>query len=337
MSFPYLFTSTFDTGNNSEWDSESDTGSLLDFPHYSTLCAIPGAPAPYRGAYCMRIQPGDTNDHVLVEGDIDVADGSTGWVRFALYISTDFAATADDIFNIYEWQQAGGTVEASVSLQITASTDVVEIATGDGAEASTGWTFLSKGVWHVIESMITVSTGGTGVLDLYVDGARVQNLTSQTHAAAVGGGVLGTQNTLDTTDTGYLLFDQFVFDETRAAITHRFHTHQLVTRSAFPFVGPGKVSNLKLLDGGSGDVTCELYDTDVYSSSLTPVWRERTNANNTNVDAADVPIEFSRGCLMLLGGTSPGAIVNVGRAVGWGSDGAIKAYAARRTAAPGNI
>src|SRR3990167_1649169 len=334
MAFPYIASSSFDTGNNSEWDSESDTGSLLDFPHYTTLAAIQDAPAPYRGAYCMRITPGDTNDHTLTEGDMNIADGSTAWVRFAMYISKDFAATANDIFNIFEWQSAGATVEAVISLQITATTDLVEIAAADGTEASTGWTYLSKGVWHVIEAMLTVSTGSAGVLDLYVDGERVQNLASQDHAGAITDGIFGTQGTLSTTNAGYLLFDEFAFDDTRLALTQRFHTHRLITRSSFLFMGPGKILNVKIVDGGGGDVIVQLYDTDVYNASLTPIWTDRTNTANTNVDAADVPIEFNRGCLALLSGTLTGAILNIGRAVGWGSDGAIRTYAVNRKAAP---
>jgi hypothetical protein len=337
MAFPYLYAASFDTGDNSEWDSESDTGALLDFPHYSALAAIAGHPMPFRGAYCMRITPGDTNDHTVLEGDIDVADTVTRWVRFALYVSTDFAATADDEFSIFQWQQAAGTVEAHVALQVTAATDLVDIGTADGTGTPATYHHLSKGRWHVIESMITVSTGGAGVVALWVDGVRLTNLTSQTHAAAVGAGVLGTQDTLATTNAGYLLFDEFAFDDTRLGLTERWGTTRLITRSCFLFVGPGRVDNLKILDGGAGDVTVELYDTDTYYSSLTPRWRDRTAVANTNLDAADVPIHFTRGCLAILGGTTPGAIVSIGRAVGWGSDAAIRSYALNRAQGFGAI
>lgn len=331
MAFPYIFPANFDTGDNSEWDSESDTGSLLDFPHFTTLAAVPGASAPYRGAYCMRITPGDTNDHTLTEGDIDIADTVTRWIRFALYISTDFAATANDTFNIFEFQQGGGTVEASLGLRITATTDLMEIGIGDGT-APTDFASISKGVWHVVEVRMLVSTGTAGTLTLLVDGAQHVALTGLTNAAAVGQGVLGTQDTLSTTNAGFLLFDAFVFDDTRQAITNRFDEHRLIAGSAFLFVGPGTIDNAKILDGGSGDVVMQLCDTDVYTSSLTPVWQDRTTTNNASVDAADVPVEFSRGCLALLSGTLPGANLKIGSAVGWGSDGAIRSYAARRTA-----
>jgi len=275
----------------------------------------------------------------LTFANVDIADTVTRWIRFAIYVTNNFAATADDIFNIFEWQSAGAVVEAAISLQITAATGVVEIAVGDGIVASTGWTYVSKGVWHVIEALFTVDvTPGTGdVITLYVDGGQVQTVTGGNVAAAISDGVLGTQNTLATTNAGWILLDEFAFDDTRIGITHRFHTSRMITRSSFVFMGPGRIENMKILDGGSGDVVVQLFDTDVYSASLTPVWTDRTNSANTNVDAADVPVDFSRGCLAILSGTLPGAIMHIGSAVAWGSDGAIRSYAARRTEAPGGI
>lgn len=329
MAYPYLFSASFDTGDNSEWDSESDTGSLLDFPHYSTLCAIPGAPAPYYGAYVMRIAPGDANDHTLTEGDIDIANAVTRWVRFCLFISTNFAATADDTFNIFEFQQAGGTIEASLSLRITGSTDDVEIGIGDGVVA-TDFVSISKGAWHVIELRLLVSTTGTGTFTLWVDGGQAVALTSQTHAAAVGAGVLGTQDTAATTNAGYLLFDAFAFDDTRLSIPYRWANERFLTISGFVFVGGGRLSNVKLLDGGSGDCTVELYDTDVYGASSTPKYRNRTATANVPEDSAEATLEFSRGCLAILGGTTPALIATIDRATAYGSDGAVKSHAAKR-------
>lgn len=330
MALPYIFSASFDTGDNSEWDSEADTGSLLDFPHYTTLARLDGAPAPYRGAYCMRVQPGDTNDHTLTEGDIDISAGGTAWTRFALYISSNFAATADDIFNIFELQQAGGTVETAISLQITAATNLVEIGIGE-TEASTFNSTLEKGVWHQIELSSTVDAGTTnnGTSTLYVNGNAIQTVSSLDQGA-VGQGVLGTQGTLATTSTGYLLFDEFAFDDTRIGITHRFATHRIITTSSFLFMGSGQIGNVKIIDGGGGDATLQLYDADVYNASLTPRWYGQTATANVDVDAADVPIDFSRGCLAILAGTTPAAQFYIQKAKAWGSDGAIRTYAMKR-------
>ncbi len=335
MALPYIHSSSFDTGDNSEWTSESDSGTKLDFPHYSTLCAIPGAPAPYRGAYCMRIQPGDGNDHTLRADSHDIADGSTAWVRWAMFISPDFAASVTDIFNIYEWQSTSSVVEAAISLQITATTNLVEIGIGDGVAASVFPAPLSKGVWHVIEAKNKTDTSDGGILTLYVDRGQVQTFTSVDSSLAVTHALLGTQNTETTTDTGYLLFDEVAFDDTRLAITHRFGEHRIITTSSFLFVGPGRIGNVKLIDQGGGNVVLQLYDADEYSASLSPVWYGQTVVANVDVDAADVPIEFTRGCLAVLSGTLPIAQFQISRAVGWGSDGAVKTYAAKRT--PGAI
>lgn len=337
MALPYIFSSSFDTGDASEWDSEEDTGTKLDFPHYTTLAALPDGPAPYRGAYCMRIQPGDTNVHTVTEGDLNIGEDGTAWLRFALYISKDLAASVTDIFNIYEWQQADGTHEASISLRITTSTNLVELGIGDGAAASVFPAQLPKGQWHVIEAKNLTDTDGAGTLTLYLDGNQIQAFTSIDSAGVIGTGVLGTQDTASTTDTGYLLFDEFSFDDTRLGITHRFATHRTITTSSFLFVGSGRIGNVKLIDTSGGDVVLELYDTDVFSASLSPIWYGQTTTANVDVDAADVPIDFTRGCLAILSGTLPAAQFQISRAVGWGSDGAVKTHAAKRLPSAGGI
>ncbi len=281
----------------------------------------------------MRIADiADANDHTVTEGDMNIADGATAWVRFALYISTTFTATANDIFNIFEWQQAGGTPESVISMQITAATDVVDIGIADGTESSTFQiTGVEKGVWHVIEATMTVSTGSAGVLDLYMDGHRYANLTGLTHAAAVGTAVLGTQNTASTTDVGFLLFDAFAFDNLRIGISDRYSPQRFVTSASGEciFVGPGAVDEVKIIDGGSGDVQLELYDSDVYHESLEPKWRGRTAANDT--DEVEYPtLSFSRGCFARFNaGTLPGAMIHITRA-GTLSEGAMRNYAVRR-------
>ena len=71
MAYPFVFHSNFEQGDNSEWDSQTDTATpdQMDFPHFSTLAKLPDSSlAPYSGAYCARIRlTGETADAVLVE------------------------------------------------------------------------------------------------------------------------------------------------------------------------------------------------------------------------------------------------------------------------------
>ena len=185
MAFPFIFEEDFEDAEGdvittdpaaampsgatrTGFDSESDTGGKLSVVSYRELARTPGAPMPFRGAYLLRNELGDTNDHVVIEGDIDIADGNTRWLRFYLYIGDDFAFTANDTFNIYEHQQAGGTIEAVISLKCTAATDVIEIGLGE-SEAAVFGTALARGRWYCIELSSVAVTGATS--SLYVDDA----------------------------------------------------------------------------------------------------------------------------------------------------------------------
>lgn len=341
MAFPWIFHSNFESGSNAEWDSETDTGSKLDFPHYSQLAMVPCAPAPFRGAYCMRIDlsSGDTNDHTLTEGDIDIADAGTAYFRFYLFVSSNFTATADDVFNIFELQQAGGTVEMALSMQVTAATNLLEIGFGDGAAAPAFVTYPARGRWCCIELLATVSTGGSGVATLFLDGTQVQTTTTLTQAAAVGQGVLGTQNTLSTT-TGILYLDQFVMDDARIyPISVRFPHEVMLTKSSHVFVGAGTVENVSLLSGAGTDNVLSIFDTDVANTNDAGNVRVelKNTANNELVDPAGTPAYCQRGCYVALSGTNPRALVKIGWAQGYWSDGRIKQHGAKRKAAPGGF
>lgn len=335
MAFPYIFEANFEGGTNAEFDSESDTGSRLDFPHYTTLAQIPGMPAPYRGAYCMRIVMGDTNDHTLIEGDIDIADTVTRYSRFMLYVGTDVAATADDTFNIYEVQGTANAVENAVGLRITASTDVVEI--GVGNTAPTVFSVIPKGKWLSVELISVIQTGGTGTATLQVDGGQVAQVTTLTNTAVLRG-VLGTQDTLSTT-TGTLLFDQFAFDDTQLyPITQRFTETVFVTKSGHLFVGAGRVENASLLAGAATDGVLSIYDTDTANTNdVHNLKLELKNVTNSDiVDPAGVPIDLYRGCYVTLAGTTPRAMVKISPRHHF-SDGAIRAYGQRRKARAQNV
>lgn len=344
MAFPYVYQNNFEnTTTPFGADSESDTGSKLDVPRYYDLAAIPGLEVPFRGASCLRIdlRSGDTNDHTVLEGDIDIADAATRWFRFYLYLSPDFAATADDTFNLFELQQADGTVESSLGLRITAATDEVEIGIGDGT-APTSFVVLSKGVWHCVELQALISTAGAGTLDLYLDGSgSVIALSTLTNAAAVGQGVLGTQNTLATT-TGTILIDGFVMDDARIyPLTERWPDSHILTQSGHVFVGPGALESAALLSTGS-DNTCILYDTDTATANdaLSRVV-ELDNAAHTVATGDDGYIRFQRGCYAVLAGTNPRAQLTICTdakgPTAYGSRGAIRTYGLARTARPNNV
>lgn len=345
MSFPWVFHSNFAAGTNAEWDSESDTGSLLDFPHYSTLAKIPGMPAPYSGAYCMRIVLGDTNDHVLVEGDIDIATGTTRYFRFPMYIASDLAATANDNFSIFELQQAAGTQVYTVGITITATTDRCALWVGEAdTPETTSGIQLPVGKWFVVEVEANVDTAAAnGDITVYVDGTEYVSLaTPVQNAAAVGRGVYGTQVTAATT-TGTLLFGELIMDDARIyPPNERFPTTVRVTKTQTVFVGPGYIEGATIL---SANGTMDVYDTD--TANINDLQAKKVELNTGgNFVSNDGLVYFERGCHVVLGGTNPYGEIKLVRnsaqpgvrgPTAYFSDGAIRLYGSKRVDRPQNI
>jgi len=304
VAFPYLFESNFAAGSNAEWDSETDTEAVLDFPHYSVLARSPWSTcAPYRGAYCGRILCGDTADHILIEGDIDIADTVTRYFRFYINFMPDFAATADDVFNFFELQQAAGTVESSLGFRITASTGAIEIGIGDGT-ATTDYSAatLNRNQWYCIELAALIHTTNAGTLTLYVDGTSVVALTGLDNAAAVGRGVLGTQDTLATT-TGTILFGEFAMDDAQLyPYRERFPRQMHLTKSHTVFVGPGWIDSATLMTTGASN-TMYLFDTD--TANTNDAQGMVVELDLTTHTTAEGPFYFQRGCYVQLAGTNP--------------------------------
>jgi hypothetical protein len=279
---------------------------------------------------------GETDAHQLIEGDQDIADTATAWVRFTLFISKNFDATADDIWNIYEFNSAAA-VERAVSLRYVAATDVINIGVGKVAGTVWGTENLQRGRWYTVEAKTVIQTGGTGTGDVYLDGTLAAAITTLTDLAVTTGS-LGTKNTLTTT-SGYLFFDQFVFDDLRVyPISQRFPESVLITKSQHVFLGSGNLENATLLPGAATDGYLQVFDTDNASVlDASNVKLELHNVVNADpVDPAGVPVQLNRGCYVQLTGTTPRAMIAIGSAQGYWSAGRIRDHGARRKQAPGN-
>lgn len=304
MGLPYIFASNFEQGDASEWDSQNDVGSQMDFPHYSTLAGIPGMEVPYSGAYCMRTQLNSTTASLLVESDVAIADGSTGYVRFNFYMGTDFDGSSTND-NIVLLQLTGGgspSVKATVSIGWVASAEAYRFRVGDNtADQETAWP-VEQGKWYTLELETTVSTLGSGVTSLYItpEGAAARataDLTksSITHAAAVSSCNFGPQQQ-NADNGGTMLFDNFAFDNERPWPEERFTDKRLMWKSGHAFLGNGTLESLSMVSTTAA-TEVRLYDTDAYelrNDRLLGVLRNPT-ADQTG-DLLNRPIDFRRGC-----------------------------------------
>ena len=330
MAHPFILEAGFERGSNADWTSETDTGSQLDFPHASELARFPWSEcAPYRGAYCARFTLGaNTTDASLTSTTIDIADTATGYFRFYLYLAPNFTFTADDTVSLFKLTQAaGGTVELTFGLSLTAATDAILIGGSDGtAAADFGATQLQRNRWYCVEIEVNVETNSTGTLRLWLDGTLQVSLTSLDQAAAVGDGVLGVMDRLDTT-TGVILMDEFVMDDARLyPLVDRYPPSLLLTKSGTAFLGAGELDNVSLMSGAGTDCVLTVFDSawgDVNDASKI-VAELKNTANNELVDPAGMPVPVKRGAYVQLSGTNPRALVNIKRAVGYHSPALVR-------------
>ncbi len=323
MAFPYIFHSNFEAGSNAEWDSESDSDSVISYPHYSALAMLPWSmAAPYSGAYCMQIKPaGGSADSTLTEADINISNSTTNYFRFDLYFGTDFAATVTDTIVLLELEGSGNAVTVALGCTITASSGDIVMACGSAASSATpstdGSLVIQRNAWHTIEMTIALDTGSSGTIDIFVtkDGDVAQTtadiaLTGQTHIA-VTDGIFGLQDH-ETTTTGTILLDNFIHDDGRIYPDKRFSRNPEITKSFHAFIGPGSIDGAALLSSAGSNVM-KLWDTDVADTNQ-DFKVELDQDRNTSFTG---PLHFQKGCYVSLAGTSPrGQVVFQGNSAG---------------------
>lgn len=325
MAFPWIFEANFELGSAAEWDSETDTASQLDFPHFSTLARFPwSTAAPFRGAYVMRaVLSGGTADAFVLEGDIDIAANVTRYVKFDMWISPDFTSTANDTINIFEVQSSGPVIEATFGLRIVAATNAINFGIGEVTPTSFGSEAIQRGKWHTVELAIDIDNAGAndGTIDLYV--TRENTPSNETvHAtqvssldqAAVIQGVLGVQLHLATT-TGTILFDNFRFDDARVYPERdRFPLSYLLTKDGHAFVGMGVIDRIEMLSGAGTDNVATIFDTDSGDTTIAGnIVAELKNTANNQVVIQDHEMAVRRGAFVQMSGTTPRVMVHVKR------------------------
>lgn len=313
MAFPWIFEANFERGDNSDWDSETDTAAQLDFPHYSELARFPWPTAtPYSGAYCMRVAlTGGTADAFVLEGDINIAANATRYIKFDMWLSPDFTGTADDTINLFELQDTNNVIEGTFGLRYVNSTNVINFGIGEVTPTSFTTNDMPLGVWYTIEIMALNDPGANdGTLDLFITraGDPAQTTVSVTQVAsldqgAVTHGVLGVQLHLATT-TGTILYDNFIMDDARVFPLPRFSKTPILTQSGHAFIGPGHVSGGQLLTTGASNVM-RLWDTDVADIVSTQNFVAEMDLDSGNFTAVTGPLKFERGCYVELSGTDP--------------------------------
>lgn len=333
MAFPWTGEENFEDGTLGAFNSETDTGSILDFPHYSTLAGIPGMAMPWRGAYCMRVAlAGGTADAYVQENDDwDIAANGTLYFSFRVWLDPSMEAANNDLFAIWQLESSGPTVEAAVFLQYTTANGWRLGLNETAADSGASYQDIALGQWHTVEVFVNLDAGGgnDGTLDAWLNGSAFTQLTSLDQGAIIQGklGAIGP----DAGTSGVLLFDDVRADDAQiyGKDDHRFSETITLTKSGHVFVGAGQIDNITLNAGAGTDCVLEVFDTDTANTNQQYKLRMTNTANNELVDPAGMPLNVHHGCYVSLSGTDPRATVSICK--GAMNEAAMRSVAKRRT------
>lgn len=331
MAYPWLVSVNFESGDGTNTDNETDTGSLLDFPHYTELARH--GMTPYRGSYCMRwftnSDTGDTNDHTVRIDAVNIGEDVTAFFAFKLYLGKDLRFTANDDILLVQFEETEDTTTgASLFLRMINSTDVISLALGDGTTIdTTTLAEIKRGRWYDVEVKMKADLQGAGTLDLYLDRGinSLISLSSLTMAPVVDA-LIGTSGT-ETTTAGTILFDDIRFDDGQIyGDLERYGVHNYrmanvsgTTQSDHPIIGPGKFSCM--VTGTSTDGVLKLYDSDGVPNRLQPFLTIKNTTANVMTPGHDI-FEVSHGVFATLTGTNAEAYFSIDQG-GMLSDGAM--------------
>lgn len=346
MAYPYLSEYNVEQGDKGHFDSESDSASRLDFAHYSDLARTPGLAMPWRGAYCVRVNlaTSTTDAYLQEDSSWDLSASGSIFFRFMLWVSPDTVMANNDQFNVLVLQSAGPVSEVVAGVIYTTAGG---FKFGVGETAITSSLPLALGKWNCIEvkAVIDSGVGNDGTIDYWVNGTAGTQVATLDQAVITQGrfGVVGQDAG---TTAGNILLDALVADDARIYGSYnpseRFNEVTYLTASSHVWVGRGVLENVQLSAGGTDNVL-EVFDTD--TANVLDVAKRKVHLLTTTsgevVDPAGMPVVLTRGCYVKLSGTAgangPFATVKLSKAVGWGSDGAIRNYGAKRQSLIGNV
>ena len=345
MAFPYTTVDQFEDGTVGNFATVvgADTNSAVSFPHYTELARTPGVAMPYNGAYCMKVDlatASTAGGWIQNDSDWDVTTATEEiYIRMKFWLSKDAAMSSDDVFDILHLASGAdstpitdGVGQALVSIKYTTAAGW-EI--GIGKIAPTSLTPLTLGEWHDVEMYFNPAGGAAGTIDAWLDGVSLTQVASLTSLTTTSGAIGAVPGAAFTPTAGTLLIDGVIghLDGARiGAGGKRWDDQTYMIASGHAFVGHGIIDNVSLLAGSGTDSVCTVYDTDRADTTNTSplVVLKQIVANEGPIDSAGMPITVSKGAYVELAGTTPRAILNLRRAVGHGSDAAIRTHAFRQ-------
>lgn len=316
MAFPLDFFENFEAGTKGNFDSETDTGNRLDFPHAHDIAPT----VPYRGAYCCRVNLGKNSSDAYLEEGVSWASGTNKYGRFRLFVGNDVQFGNDgDRARLLVFYSGASTAEAALSLARVEPFGIVLAteATSESTYVDNGLLVLPKGEWVTFEFAHYVDTSAGEILASRPGIAQaLANVGAEGTITKFRLGAIDQSGDI----VGTIYFDDFAIDDARLYDDDSAHNgalsggSMLLTKSGFAFLGAGTINQVALVDGGSGDCRVKVYDTDKPNQLPLGSLRESLATVSASTTARTMIHSFDvkLGAYVELSGTNPQAIVKLG-------------------------
>ena len=311
------YNENFESGTRGNFDEENDTGSILDFPHYTTLARF--GMTPYRGAYCMRlVLAGATDANVQENAGFDFSASDVRPVAWNFYLSKDFTMTDGDKFAMFNLESTEDTtVEAAVGIERSGTNIQLWASQTNNSVTRTvvlGSTTTALNKWFHVELRLDIDAGGAddGTIDAYLDGSQFgAQLTGLNQAVPVDAkfGAIG----VDAGTSGTILIDQIMVGTNGAAQFFPFRERYTPRNRWIPFdedhpiIGPGSFACA--VTGTGTNAVMNLYDTDGVPNGLEPFAQIKNVSANEFIPGHDI-FEVFYGLYVTLTGTNVEAFIS---------------------------
>lgn len=319
MAHPYLFSANFEIGTNGDFDAETDSTSILDIPHYTTLARY--RMAPYRGAYCLRViaNGGTTNAYVQENGSFDFAAAATRFIRWYFYLGSDFVMADTDKFAMFNLESvADTTVEAAAGIDRSGTGIRFWFAETNASTARTtvlGSTTTALNRWYCAELKLLIDSGAPndGTIDGYIDdysaGAQLGTL-DQGAGVDAKFGIIGP----DAGTSGTILMDDIIVDDLQIyRDKERYRPSNVWVHAAqdHPIIGPGKFA--AAVTGTGTNAVLRMYDTDGVPTNLEEITIPIRNVSANEMVPGHDLFEVHHGLYVTLTGTDAEAAISIDR------------------------
>ena len=320
MAFPFILQENFETGSKGGFTTEVDLSGRLDFPDHHDNLGI----TPWRGGYVMRADLNRGTEEAYVEhtSALNMPPLATRYIRFMLYVSSDFRLPPGQSMKIFRVYSAGPVTpenpreEVAVGISRADSqinTPRLSIWTEDDGSFIDGLSF-PLGRWFSVQ--ITIYYGGSLSANMFL---HVGDNTLQANRLTFADFTLFRLGAMAQSPDarGTLYFDDFIIDTSKLEDPVYVDPDQfsgeslLFTKTSYLFVGEGVIRGATLISGGIDNVAL-FYDVDRLPVIHHDIKAALKCSMAESKDSLIEGVRFKRGCYLRMTGTNPQVIAHFG-------------------------